>query len=148
MFLVMKGKGAHLAKTKHEEHKLIGSEGSKREILGNSGNENNFYSSSSVPFKVEEKLEIPMFNGKTNVEVLDSWLKQLKFTLSLSNPRNTIDILFPFEDDQTCSVVVGDLCGCIEDRKESHGDERGGLQDINKVTIISHRLRRGTNHGV
>ena len=57
----MKGKDAHLGETKYEEHKD-----------SHSGNDNNFYSSSSVPFKVEEKLGIPMFNGKTNVEALDS----------------------------------------------------------------------------
>jgi hypothetical protein len=44
-------------------------------MLGNSGNDNNFSSSSDVPFKVEERIEIPMFNGKTNVEDLNSWLK-------------------------------------------------------------------------
>jgi hypothetical protein len=27
---------------------------------------------------------------------------------------------------------VGELCGCIEDRKEAHGDEMGALQGILK----------------
>jgi hypothetical protein len=80
--LVMKGKEAHSTKTEHEEHKA-GLEGSKGETLGNSGNDNKFSSSSSVPFKVEVKLEIPMFDGQTNVEALDSWLKQLEVYFGL-----------------------------------------------------------------
>jgi hypothetical protein len=39
--------------------------------------------------------------------------------------------------------VVGELCGCIEDRKEAHDYEMGGLQGIVEVTILSHRLQRG-----
>jgi hypothetical protein len=41
------------------------------------------FSSSSAPFRVEAKLEIPMFNGQTNVEALDGWLKQLEFYFGL-----------------------------------------------------------------
>jgi hypothetical protein len=58
----------------------------------------------------------------------------------LSNLRNTIDLLFPFQYVWTCSVVVGELCGSIEDRKEPHGDEVGGLQGITQVTVLSYRL--------
>jgi hypothetical protein len=39
-----------------------------------------FSSSSHVPFKFEEKLEIPMYDGQINVEVpevLNNWLKQM-----------------------------------------------------------------------
>jgi hypothetical protein len=35
-----------------------------------------FSSSSNLPFKVEGKIEISMFCGHVNVEVLNSWLKQ------------------------------------------------------------------------
>jgi hypothetical protein len=56
-FLVMKGKEAHSTETEHEEHNS-GPESSKGETLGNSGNDNNISSSSSVPFKVEAKLEM------------------------------------------------------------------------------------------
>jgi hypothetical protein len=80
--LVMKGKEAHSAETEHEEHKA-GSEGPKGEMLGNSGNDDNFSSSSNIPFKVETKLEIPMFDGQTNAEALDSWLKQLEVYFGL-----------------------------------------------------------------
>ena len=52
-------------------------------MLGNLGNENDFSSSSNVPFKVEAKLEIPMFDGQTNVEVLDSYLQQLEVYFGL-----------------------------------------------------------------
>jgi len=44
--------------------------------------------------------------------------------------------------------VVEELCGWTKEKKESHGDEMGGLQSIIQVTIISHRLRRGTTHEV
>jgi len=43
---------------------------------------------------------------------------------------------------------VGELCGCTEDLQEAHGDEIGGLQGITQVTILSHRLKRGTTHEV
>jgi hypothetical protein len=58
----MKGKEAHSTEIEHEKHK-VGSKGSKGETLGNSSYDNNFSSSSSVPFKVEVKLEIPMYDG-------------------------------------------------------------------------------------
>jgi hypothetical protein len=45
----------------------------------------------------------------------------------LSNPINTTDLLFPFEDDRTCFAIVGELCGCVDNRKKSHGDDRGGF---------------------
>jgi hypothetical protein len=89
----MKGKEAHSTETEHEEHKA-GPEGSKGEMLGNSGNDNNISSSSSVPFKVEAKLEIPMFNGQTNVEALDSWLKQLEVYFGLYQIQETQQISF------------------------------------------------------
>jgi hypothetical protein len=41
-------------------------------MLGNSSYGNTFSSSSSIPLKVEVKLEIPMYDGPTNVEALDS----------------------------------------------------------------------------
>jgi hypothetical protein len=69
--LVIKGKEAHSTKTEHEEHK-VGLEGFKGKMLGNSCNDNKFSSSSSVLFKVETKLGIPMFNGQTNAKALDN----------------------------------------------------------------------------
>jgi hypothetical protein len=66
----------------------------KERHVGNSGNDNNISSSSSVPFKVEEKLEIPMFNGQTNVEALDSWLKQLEVYFGLYQIQETQQISF------------------------------------------------------
>jgi hypothetical protein len=71
LLLVMKSKEAHLAKTEHEEHKAI-LEGSKGEMLRNLGNDCNFSSYSSFPFKVEEKLGIHMYDEQTNAKVLDS----------------------------------------------------------------------------
>jgi len=59
---------------------------------------------------------------------------------SLSNPRKKIDLLYPLEDDQTCSTMVGELCGFLDNRSEAHGDEMEGLQGIVEVTILSHRL--------
>jgi hypothetical protein len=50
--LVMKGKEAHSTETEHEEHKA-GPEGSKGEMLGNSGNDNNFSSSSNFLSKLK-----------------------------------------------------------------------------------------------
>ena len=91
--LVMKGKEAHSTKTKHEEHKAS-PEGSKGETLGKSGNDNTFSSSSNVPFKVEVKLEISMYDGQTNVEVLDSWLKQLEVYFRLYRIQETQHISF------------------------------------------------------
>jgi hypothetical protein len=38
--------------------------------------------------------------------------------------------------------MVGELCGCIEDRKQTHGKEMGGLQGIVEVIILSYRLQR------
>jgi hypothetical protein len=64
----------------------------------------------------------------------------------LSNPRNAADLFFLFEDDQTCSIVVGEQCLCIEDRKESHDYEMGELQGMVEITILSHRLRRDATH--
>jgi len=49
-------------------------EGNKSKDLG----KNNVFSPySSIPFKVEVKLEIPMYDGQVNAEVLNNWLKQL-----------------------------------------------------------------------
>jgi hypothetical protein len=47
-----------------------------------------------------KKLEIPMFDGQVNVEVLNR-LVETNGSLfwPLSNPRNTIDLFFTFEDD-------------------------------------------------
>jgi hypothetical protein len=86
--LVMKGKEAHSVDIDHEEHK-IDPEGSKGEMLGNLGNDINFSSSSSVPFKVEVKLQIPMFNGETNAKALDSWLKQLEVYFGIYQIQET-----------------------------------------------------------
>ena len=72
----MKGKEEHSRGTDHEEHNS-NPESCKGEMIGNSSNDNNISSSSSVPYKVEAKIEIPMFNEKNNVESLDSSLKQL-----------------------------------------------------------------------
>jgi hypothetical protein len=66
----------------------------------------------------------------------------------LSNPINTTDLLFPFEDDRTCFAIVGELCGCVDNRKKSHGDDRGGFQGITQVTILSHKIPRGTTNEV
>jgi hypothetical protein len=41
------------------------------------GKNHSFSSFSHIPFKVEAKLEIPMYDGQINAKVLDSWLKQL-----------------------------------------------------------------------
>jgi hypothetical protein len=76
-------------------------------------------------------------------------LKQLEFYFGLHQVQETQkDLFFPFEDDWTCSAMVGDLCGCTEDRREAHGGEMGGIQGIIEVTILSHGLQRGTNHEV
>jgi hypothetical protein len=91
--IILKGKEAHSIKTKQGEHKAI-SEGSKGETLGNLRNDNIFSSSSSIPFKVEAKLEIPMFDGKTNVEALDSWLKQLEVYFDLYQIQEMQQISF------------------------------------------------------
>jgi hypothetical protein len=61
---------------------------------------------------------------------------------------NIVDILCSFEYDQTYSVVVGELCGCVKDRKEAHGDEMEGIQGISEVTILFHQTQIGTNHEV
>jgi hypothetical protein len=73
----MKGREAHSTKTKHKEHNF-GAKSSKDKMLGKLSNDNNFYSSSTIPLKFKAKLEIPMFNGKTNAKSLDRWLKQLE----------------------------------------------------------------------
>jgi hypothetical protein len=38
--------------------------------------------------------------------------------------------------------VVGEVCGCIEDRPKTHVYKMGGLHNISEVTILSHGLRR------
>jgi hypothetical protein len=91
--LVMKGKEAHLVETEHEECKA-GPESPKGEMLGNLGYEN-FSSSSNIPFKVEAKFEITMFDGQTNVEFLDGWLKQLEVYFGLYQVQETQRISFP-----------------------------------------------------
>jgi len=59
----MKGKEEHLVGTKHEEEKA-NLEDSKCEKIGNSCNDISLPSSSiGVPFKVEVKLEIPMYDS-------------------------------------------------------------------------------------
>jgi hypothetical protein len=68
--------------------------------------------------------------------------------LPLSNPRSTSYFLFLFEDVQTCSSMVGELCGCTKGRQEAHDYEMGGLQSIVEVIIVSHRLQRGVAHEV
>ena len=66
----------------------------------------------------------------------------------LSSILRKIYLLLSFEEDQTCSTMVGDLCGCMKDRRESHGGEMEGIQGIMEVTILSHGLQRGTNYEV
>ena len=39
---------------------------------------NSSSSSNRVPFKVEAKVDIPMFGGEVDVEKVNNWLKQLK----------------------------------------------------------------------
>jgi hypothetical protein len=63
--LVMKGKETHSMDIEHGEHKAS-LEDYKSDKLGNSSNDNTFSSSSSIPFKVELKLEIPKFDDQVN----------------------------------------------------------------------------------
>jgi hypothetical protein len=74
------------------------------------------------------------------VETIDS------LSRPYSNPRSIIDLFFMFEYGGTCSFVVGELCGCIENRKESHAYQVGGFEEIVKITILFHRLQRGVTH--
>jgi hypothetical protein len=76
--LLMKGNEALLAEIDHVEHKF-GHKGLKGEMLGKLGNEKKNSLSFGVPFKVEANIEIHMYDGQTNVEVLDSWFNQLEF---------------------------------------------------------------------
>jgi hypothetical protein len=143
--LVKKDREANLTKTEHEEDKAHQEEPMYNDL----GKNHSFSSSSHIPFKVEEKLEIPMYDGQINVEVLDNWLKQLEVYFGLYQIQETQQISFShLKMTRTCSIVVGELCGCTEDRKESHGYEMGGIQGIVEVTILSHRLRRGATHEV
>jgi len=89
----MKGKEEHSIDTEHEEQNFC-LESSKGDMLGNSGNDNNISSTSSVPFKVEVNLEIPIFNGQTNDEALYSWLKQLEVYFGLYKIQETQQISF------------------------------------------------------
>jgi hypothetical protein len=135
--LVKKDREANSIETEHEEDKAH-----REDPMYNDSCKNHvFFFIFHIPFKVEEKLEIPMYDGQINVEVLNSWLKQMEVYFGLYQIQETQQIFFSmFEDDQTCSIVVGELCGCIEDRQESHDYEMGGLQGITEVTILSHRL--------
>jgi hypothetical protein len=64
LLLVMKSKEAQSRKTNHREHK-VRLEDSKGETLGNLGNDIIFFlQSSNVPFKLEVKLDILIFDGK------------------------------------------------------------------------------------
>jgi hypothetical protein len=44
--------------------------------------------------------------------------------------------------------VVGELCGCNVDGKESHGYKMGGIRVIVEVIILFHMLRSGEAHEV
>jgi hypothetical protein len=135
--LVKKDKVENSAKNEYEVHKARQEE----PMCNDLGKIHYLSSSSHISFKVEEKIEIPMYDGQTNVKVLNNWLKQLEILLwSLSNPRNSANFLFPFEDDHTFSTMMGELCGCSEDIQEDHVYKMEGLQGIIEVTILSHRL--------
>ena len=97
----------------HEEYKVDRErdESKKPEDLGKI---HNFSPSSNVPFKVEVKLEISMYDGQVNVEVFSSWLKQLEVYFGLYQiPEASTYFFVSFEDEWTCYFVVGELCGCI-----------------------------------
>ena len=53
-----------------------------------------FSSSSNLPFKVEAKLEIPMYDGQVNVEVLNRWLKQMEVYFVLYQVQEVQHIYF------------------------------------------------------
>ena len=80
--LVMKGMEAHSVKTEHGE-KNTDLEDAKGKKIEDSSKNNNFSSSSNVPFKVEVKLQISMFDGQVNSKVLNNWLKQMEDYFSL-----------------------------------------------------------------
>jgi hypothetical protein len=63
-------------------------------VCNDSGKNHSFSSSSHIPFKVEEKIEIPMYDGQINVEVLNSWLKQLEVYFGLYQIQETQQISF------------------------------------------------------
>jgi hypothetical protein len=74
--------------------KRLDPEDSKGEKLGDLSKNNSLPSSSNIPFKVEEKLEIPMYDGQVNVEKLNSWLKQLEVYFGLYQIKETQHISF------------------------------------------------------
>lgn len=89
MVMQLLGKDKHESSVgiENEEHKHA-QENSKFEWPKDSGKNINFPSTSSV-FKVESKLEIPMFDGQVNVEVLNSWLKKIEVYFGLYQIQET-----------------------------------------------------------
>ena len=69
MQLSVKDRESSSTRTNHEEYKANQDKSKKLKDLGKN---HDHPSSSSLPFKVEAKLEIPMFDGEFNDEVLDS----------------------------------------------------------------------------
>lgn len=53
-----------------------------------------FSLSSSTPFKVEAKLEIPSYDGQIDIERLNSWLKQLEVYFSVYKIKEMQKISF------------------------------------------------------